>query len=93
VDHEVCAALQEPLVEERLPVRHLPHLPEQLFARLAAAVDGADDVVVPLAPVEVDHDGAERERVGDGARDRREELRELVTGPHEPGHLEEAPQP
>ena len=63
VGEEVGAALQEARVEQRVPVRDLPHLAEQRFARLVAAVDRRDDEVVPFAAVEVDHDRPERERV------------------------------
>ena len=90
---EVGAALQEPLVEQRLPVGRLPNLPEERLARLVAAEHGRDDEVVPLAPIEVDHDRAEGERIGCSAGDRREELRELFTGSHEARYLEEAAQP
>ena len=92
VGDEVRAALQEALVEQRLPVCDLAHLAEQRFACGVAAVHRADDEVVPFAAIEVDHDGAERERVGDGSRDRGEELGKLFAGPHETGHLEEPPQ-
>ena len=91
--HEVRAALQEPLVEQRLPVATWLHLAEQRLARLVAAVDGRDDEVVPFAAVEVDHDRAEPERVRDGPRDRREELRKLLARADEARDFEQAAEP
>ena len=68
--NEVHAALEIALVEQRLPVGHLADAAEQRLARLVAPVDGADDEIVPFAPVEIDDDRAEGERVRDRLRDR-----------------------
>ena len=61
--------------------------------RVVAPVDGRDDEVVPLAAVQVDDDSPERERVGDGARDRGEELRKLFAGANEPRDFEQSAEP
>ena len=91
--NDVGAALQEALVEQRLPVVDLAHLAEERLARLFAAVDGADHEVVPFAAVEVDDHRPERERVGHRPRDRQEEVGQLVARPDEPRHLEQSAQP
>ena len=90
---DVGAALQEALVEQRLPVVDLADLAEQRLARPFAAVHGADHEVVPFAAVEVDDDRPERERVGDRPRDRQEEVGQLVARPDEARHLEQSAQP
>jgi hypothetical protein len=93
VRHEIRPALQEALIEQRLPFRELADVAEQSLARLVAPVHRGDDEVVPLAAVEVDHDRAEGQRVGGGPRDRQEQLRQLLARPHEPRDLEEAAEP
>ena len=90
---EVRAALQEPRVEQRLPLGRRLNLAEQRGPRVVAPVDGRDDEVVPLAAVEVDDDSSEGERVGDRARDRPEELRQLLAGAHEARHFEQPAEP
>ena len=89
---DVGAALQEALVEQRLPVVDLADLAEQRLARPVAAVDGADHEVVPFAAVEVDDDRPERERVRHRPRDRQEEVGQLVAGSDQPRHLEQSAQ-
>ena len=90
---EVRAALQESRVEERLPFGRRLNLAEQRGARVVAPVDRRDDEVVPLAPVQVDHHRPERERVGDGAGDRGEQLRQLLAGSDEARYFEQPAEP
>ena len=90
---DVCAALQEAPVEQRLPVVDLANLAEERLARPIAAVDGADHEVVPFAAVEVDDHRPECERVGHRPRHRQEEVGQLVARPDEARHLEQSAQP
>ena len=86
---EVRASLEEARVEQRLPLGRRLYLAEQRGARIVASVDRRDDEVVPFAAVQVDDDGAERERVGDRPGDRGEELRELFAGADQPRDFEQ----
>ena len=87
---EVRAALAETVGEQRLPVLDPAHEPDEDGLGLGAAVHRRALEVVPLRAVEVDRDGLVAERLGDDARDRTEEAREVVGGANEPGDLEEA---
>ena len=67
--HDVRAAALEALVEQRLPLRDPAKLAEQVLARSLVAVDRRDAEVVPRSTVEVDHDRAVAERLGDRSRE------------------------
>ena len=86
----VDAAPQERRVEQRHPARPRRDLSKQHLARLVAAVDGADPVVVGLGPVQVDDDGLEPERLGHRARDGLHHLVESRLAPDRAGYVQQA---
>ena len=83
------AALEAPLERQR-PHRPLVGLPQQRLAHRLAAVDGADDEVVPRRPVEVEGHALEAERLGDRAGDLGQHGVEAAVGAHETGDVEQA---
>ena len=65
--------------------------PSSACCTAGVAVHGRDREVVPRRPVEVHDDRVVAERVGDGPRDRSEEIRQVLLGAHEAGDLEQPP--
>ena len=86
---EVRPAAQEPLVEQRRPLVPVVRAPEQGPADVVVSVHGRDTEIVPLAAVEVEHDRAEAEDLGDRLRDQGEDRREIALGPDEVGYSDE----
>ncbi len=88
--HDEGATPSEALVEQALPVADAANLPEQLPSRGIAPMHGRDAEVVPRRAVDVDHDALVAERLGDGSRDRGQQLEQVTACTHECRDLEEA---
>ena len=89
---QVRAPAQEAVVEHLAP--HVPAagVTQQRLAGVLGAVHRGRAEVVPGAPVQVQDNGAESERLGGGARDRRQQVIEVLVAADEPGHLQQATQ-
>ena len=77
------------LRQELLPAAPFVGAAKQCVARLRAAVDVGDAEVVELASIEVEDDGLELERLGNGLDDRRERTLEVALAADHAGHLEQ----
>jgi hypothetical protein len=91
VVHEIGAAVQEALLEQRRPVVPRARRPEQRALRLGVPVHGGDLEVVPRGAVEVDHDRLPAEARRDRRGDRVEQLLELALAANEVRELEQGP--
>ena len=87
---EVRAAALEALLERQRPHRPLVGLAQQRLAHRLAAVDGADDEVVPRRAVEVEGHALEAQRLGDRAGDLGQHGVEAPVGAHETGDVEQS---
>jgi hypothetical protein len=86
---EVRPAAQEALVEQRRPLVPVVRAAEQGLADIVVAVHGRDAEVVPLTAVQVQHDRAESEDLGDRLRDQGKDRREVALGADEVGYPDE----
>jgi len=93
VRHQIGPVAAEALDEQLLELRRRDVAAEQLLARRLVGVLHHDDlVVVPRGPVDVHHDGAEAELLGDGGRHRLEQTAQVVVRTHDRGHVEQGPE-
>ncbi len=88
--HDVRPAPVETLREHRLPLLDPAHVADERLPRRLVTVHRRGLEVVPLRPVQVDRDRAVAEGLGDHARDRHQELRDVVGRADEPRDLEQA---
>src|SRR5439155_17529676 len=86
---QVCPAAAVLVCQQPLPAAPLVGATEQRVTRLRAAVHIRDAEVVELRAVEVEDDGLELERLGNGLHDRRERALEVPLTADHARHLEQ----